>query len=154
VAGKADFTAEEWHVVVQGPPTAGLIVVTAQRGGTFRETFTIAKSYAAAAKLVEEGELLAEIVSHRPELDHARFRTPQELREHGLQHIRDAVALVEAKAPDDLATYREFTIALARNVADAHRERGNDDARSDAERAAIDEIAAALGGDVAEGPSQ
>jgi hypothetical protein len=138
VAGKADFTPDEWHVVVQGPPTAGLIVVTAQRGGTFRETFSISKSYAAAAKLVEEGELLAEIVSHRPELDRARF-----------QHIRDAVALVEAKAPRDLATYREFTLALAKNVADAHRERGNDEARSDAERAAIDEIATALGGDSA-----
>jgi hypothetical protein len=149
VAGKADFTAEEWHTVVQGPPTAGLIVVTAQRGGTFRETFSIAKSYAAAARLVAEGELLAEIVSHRPELDRARFRTPEELREGGLTHLRAAVALVEAKAPHDLDTYREFTLALAKNVADAHRERGNDEARSDAERAAIDEIATALGGDSA-----
>jgi hypothetical protein len=149
VAGKADFTAEEWHVVVQGPPTAGLIVVTAQRGGTFRETYSIAKSYAAAGKLVEDGELLSDIVSHRPELDHTRYRSPQELREHGLQHIRDAVALVAAKAPADLATYREFTLALAKNVADAHRERGNDSARSDAEQAAIEEIATALGGDSA-----
>jgi hypothetical protein len=145
VAGKADFTADEWHIVVQGPPTAGLIVVTAQRGGTFRETFSIAKSYAAAAKLVDEGELLSEIVSHRPELDRSRFHSAEQLREQGLQHLRDAVALVAAKAPDDLATYREFTLALAKNVADAHRERGNDDARSEAERAAIDEIAAALG---------
>jgi hypothetical protein len=145
VAGTAVFTADEWHTVVQGPPTAGLIVVTAQRGGTFRETFSIAKSYAAAAKLVAEGELLSEIVSHRPELDRSRFHSPEQLREQGLEHIREAVALVAAKAPDDLATYREFTLALAKNVADAHRERGNDDARSEAERAAIDEIAAALG---------
>jgi hypothetical protein len=145
VAGKADFTADEWHLVVQGPPTAGLIVVTAQRGGTFRETFSIAKSYAAAAKLVHEGELLSEIVAHRPELDHTRFHSPAELREHGLKHLRDAVALVATKAPGDLATYREFTLALAKNVADAHRERGSDDARSDAEKAAIGEIAEALG---------
>jgi hypothetical protein len=145
VAAKADFTPEEWHVVVQGPPTAGLIVLTAQRGGTFRETFSIAKSYAHAGNVVEEGELLSEIVSHRPELDRSRFRSPEELRDRGLQHLRDAVALVEAKAPEDLATYREFTLALAKNVADAHRERGSDDARSDAERAAIEEIAVALG---------
>jgi hypothetical protein len=145
VAGTSDFSEDEWQVVVQGPPTAGLIVVTAQRGGTFRETFSIAKSYAAAAKLVAEGDLLREIVTHRPELDRTRFRSPEQLREHGLQHIRDAVALVEAKAPGDLADYREFTLALAKNVADAHRERGNDDAGRDAERAAIDEIASALG---------
>ena len=145
MAGKSDFSEDEWHIVVQAPPTAGLIVVTAQRGGTFRETFSIAKSYAAAAKLVADGELLREIVTHRPELDRTRFHSPEELREHGLQHLRDAIALVAAKAPDDLADYREFALALAKNVADAHRERGNDDARSDAERAAIDEIAAALG---------
>ncbi len=145
MAGKADFTPEEWHIVVQGPPTAGLIVVTAQRGGTFRETYSIAKSYAQAGTLVENGELLSEIVSHRPELDRTRFRSPEELREHGLQHLRDAVALLEAKAPEDLATYREFTLALAKNVADAHREHGNDDATSDSERAAIDEVAAAVG---------
>jgi hypothetical protein len=144
VAGTSDFSEDEWQVVVQGPPTAGLIVVTAQRGGTFRETFSIAKSYAAAAKLVAEGDLLREIVTHRPELDRTRFRSPEQLREHGLQHIRDAVALVEAKAPDDLADYREFTLALAKNVADAHREE-DDDARSEAERAAIDQIATALG---------
>ena len=26
MTGKADFTAEEWHLIVQGPPTAGMIV--------------------------------------------------------------------------------------------------------------------------------
>jgi hypothetical protein len=144
VTGKADFTAEEWHLIVQGPPTAGMIVITAQRGGTFRETFSMAKSYAAAGKETAGHELLDEIVSHRPELDRTRYRTPDDLREHGLQHLRDAVALVAAKAPADLAAYREFTLALAKNVADAHRERGSDDNTSAPERAAIDEIAAAL----------
>ena len=145
MTGKADFTADEWHLIVQGPPTAGMIVITAQRGGTFRETFSMAKSYAAAGKDTVGHELLDEIVSHRPELDRTRYRTPQELREHGLQHLRDAVALVEAKAPADLAAYREFTLALAKNVADAHRERGSDDNTSAAEQAALGEIAAALG---------
>ena len=42
MTGKADFTAEEWQLVLQGPPTGGMIVVTAQRGGTFRETLSIA----------------------------------------------------------------------------------------------------------------
>jgi len=34
LTGKADFTPEEWQSVLQGPATAGMIVVTAQRGGT------------------------------------------------------------------------------------------------------------------------
>jgi hypothetical protein len=145
MTGKADFTEEEWHLVVQGPPTAGMIVLTAQRGGTFRETFSIAKSYVEARKQHGESALLDEIVSDKPELDRTRYHSPEELRRHGLQHLRDAVALLESKAPGELEAYRRFAVGLAGNVADAHRERGNDDNASEAERAAITEIAGALG---------
>ena len=34
---KADFSAEEWQLILEAPPSAGMIVVTAQRGGVFRE---------------------------------------------------------------------------------------------------------------------
>ena len=145
MTGKADFTEEEWHLVVQGPPTAGMIVLTAQRGGTFRETFSIAKSYVEARKQHGESALLDEIVSAKPELDRTRYHSPEELRQHGLQHLRDAVALLESKAPGDVEAYRRFAVGLAGNVADAHREHGNDDNASEAERAAITEIAGALG---------
>ena len=145
MTGKADFTEEEWHLVVQGPPTAGMIVLTAQRGGSFRETFSIAKSYAEARKQHGESALLDEIVSSKPELNRTRFHSPEELRQHGLQHLRDAVALLESKAPGDVEAYRRFAIGLAGNVADAHREHGNDENASEAERAAITEIAGALG---------
>jgi hypothetical protein len=145
MTGKADFTAEEWHLVVQGPPTAGMIVVTAQRGGTFRETYSMAKSYVEARQHHGESELLDEIVSAKPELDRTRYHSPEELRQHGLQHLRDAVALLEAKAPGEVDACRRFALGLASNVAEAHRERGNDEHASDAERAAIAEIEAALG---------
>ena len=145
MTGKADFTPDEWHLIVQGPPTAGLIVLTAQRGGTFRETFSIAKSYTEARKRHGESELLDEIVSSKPELDRTRFHSPEELRAHGLEQLRAAVGLLESKAPGDLESYRGFALELAGNVADAHRERGNDAPASDAERAAIAEIAEALG---------
>jgi len=130
---------------VQGPPTAGMIVLTAQRGGTFRETLSIAKSYVEARKQHGASELLDEIVSSKPELDRTRYHSPEELRQHGLQHLRDAVALLESKAPGDVEAYRRFAVGLAGNVADAHREHGNDDNASEAERAAITEIAGALG---------
>ena len=145
MTGKADFTDEEWHLIVQGPPTAGMIVVTAQRGGTFRETFSIAKSYVEARQHHGESALLDEIVSAKPELDRTRYHTPEELREHGLQHLRDAVALLGSKAPADLEAYKRFALSLANNVADAHRERGNDQGASDAESAAVADIATALG---------
>jgi hypothetical protein len=87
--------------------------------------------------------LLDEIVAAKPGIDHTRYRSPEELREHGLQHLRDAVALLERKAaPEEVDGYRRFVVTLAEKVASAHREGGVD--VSDAERAAIDEITAAL----------
>jgi hypothetical protein len=146
MTGKSEFSAEEWQLVLQGPPTAGVIVVTAQRGGTFRETLSIAKAYSEARKAHGESELLDEIVSSKPELDHTRYHSPEELREHGLQHLRDAVALLAQKAtPQELDSYRRFARDLAERVAHAHRERDGSDGVSEAERAALDEIGSALG---------
>jgi hypothetical protein len=146
MTNKSAFTDEEWHLVVQGPPTAGIIVVTAQRGGTFRETVSIAKAYTEARQQHGDSELLDEIVSARPELDRTRTHSPQELRDHGLQHLRDAVAAVAAKATaQELDDYRRFTKDLAERVAHAHRDRGTADGVSDAEQEALTEIATALG---------
>ncbi len=141
---KADFTEEDWKTILEGPPSAGMIVVTAQRGGTIRETCAIAKAYAEARQQHGASELLDEIVGAKPEMDHTRYHSFDELKQHGLQHLRDAVALLEQKAtPDELDDYRRFVVALAEKVAAAHRE-GDTDV-SDAERAAIGEISGALG---------
>jgi hypothetical protein len=146
MTGKADFTPEEWETVLQGPPTAGMIVVTAQRGGTFRETYSIAKAYVEARQNHGESELLDEIASAKPEFDHTRYHSPEELKEHGLQHLRDAVGLLDRKAtPEELDAYKGFVLSLADRVANAHREGGSDEAVSEAERAAIGEITAAVG---------
>ena len=145
MTGKADFTPEEWETVLQGPPTAGMIVLTAQRGGSFRETLSIAKAYVEARQHHGESELLDEIVSARPELDHTRYHSAEELKEHGLQHLRDAVGLLKPKAtPEELDAYTSFVLSLADKVANAHREGGSAEAVSEAERAASGEITAAL----------
>jgi hypothetical protein len=144
MTGKADFTQDEWQVVLEGPPSAGMIVVTAQRGGTFRETIAIANAYVEARQHHGESELLDEIVSAKPQTDHTRHHSVEELKEHGLQHLRDAVDLLGRKAtPEELDDYKRFVLNLADKVASAHRENGEN--VSAAERAAIEEIAASLG---------
>jgi hypothetical protein len=144
MTAKADFTPEEWQVLLEGPPSAGTIVVTAQRGGTFRETIAMAKAYVEARQQHGESELLDEIVSAKPEIDHTRYHSAEELKENGLQHLRDAVKLLERKAtPEELEDYRRFVLTLADKVATAHREGG--ESVSPAEQAAIQEIAASLG---------
>jgi len=149
MTGKADFSPEEWEVVLKGPPSAGMIVITAQRGGTFRESFSMAKSYGEARKQHGDSELLDEIASTKPEIDRTRYHSPEELKEHGLQHLREAVELLERKAtPEEVDEYRRFVLTLANRVADAHKEGflGLSGERvSEAERAAVAEIAEALG---------
>jgi hypothetical protein len=144
---KSDFTTEEWQVILEAPPSAGMIVVTAQRGGSFREAIAMAKAYAEARQQHGESELLDAIVAAKPERDHTHYHSPEELEEHGLQHLRDSVALLQDKAtPVELGDYRLFIITLAHKVAAAHREHGQE--VSEAEQGAIDEITAALGAEV------
>ena len=149
MTGKADFSPEEWEVVLKGPPSAGMIVITAQRGGTFRESFSMAKAYAEARKQHGESQLLDEIASTKPEIDHTRYHSVEELKEHGLQHLRDAVEVLGQKAtPEEVDEYRRFVLTLANRVADAHKEGflGLSGERvSEAEGAAVAEIAEALG---------
>jgi hypothetical protein len=144
VTGKADFTEEEWKLVLEGPPSAGLIVAAAQRGGTFREAFAISKAYVDARKEHGESELLDAIASAKPQLDRHRLGGGPELKDNGLQIIREAVALVESKGtPEEVEEYKRFVVTLAHKVAAAHSEHGAD--VSPAEQAAIDEISATLG---------
>jgi hypothetical protein len=149
MTGKSDFSEEEWNQVLEAPPSAGLIVIASDRGGSIKETFSMAKAYTEARQQHGESELLDEIVSAKPEMDRTRAHSPEELKEHSLQHIRDAVALLEGKAsPEEVQEYKQFILGLANRVAEARKEgfMGLSGERvSGDETAAIDEISGALG---------
>jgi hypothetical protein len=147
---KADFNAEEWSQVLEGPPIAGMIVITAQRGGTLRESISMGKAYTEAREQHGSSELLDEIVGANPEIDTKQFGSAEELRTQGLQHLRDAVALLESKASaDEVEGYRGFVVTLAQRVAEAHKEGGflgvGGKEVGEAEQAALEEIKEALG---------
>jgi hypothetical protein len=143
MTGKADFTEEEWELLREVPPGVGLVVLTAQRGGSFRETYALAKAYSEARSQHGASQLLDEIVSARPAREHSRSGSADELRRHVLGRLREALALLEAKATSqEVDDYRGFVLLVAEKVAAAHREEGVD--VSPAEQAAIDEISAAL----------
>jgi hypothetical protein len=143
MTSKTDFTAEEWQLILEAPPSAGMIVVTAQRGGSFRETIAMAKAYAEARQQHGKSELLDDIVAAKPERDHTHFHSFEEMKEHGLQHLRDSVALLQNKAtPEEVDEYRRFIVTLSQKVAAAHREHGVE--VSESEQTAIDDISEAL----------
>ena len=149
MTGKADFTEEEWKTVLEGPPSAGLIVISSDRGGSIRESFSMAKAYTEARKEHGESELLDEVVNAKPEMDHTRYHSPEELKAGTLKNITDAVELLRSKAsPEELEEYKKFIVALANRVAEARKEGFmglSGDRVSDDEKAAIAEIEATLG---------
>jgi hypothetical protein len=138
------FTADEWTTVREAPTSAGLLVVTASRGGTFRETYAMSKAYVEARQAHGKSELLDAVVGTKPKTDHQHPHSQDELSANALQHIRDAVALLEAKATaQELDDYRNFILTLADKVASAHREHDQD--VSPEEAAAVEQIRTALG---------
>jgi hypothetical protein len=141
MTGKADFTAEEWELVREGPPTGGMVALTAEKGGSFRESWALAKAYTEARKEHGESELLDALVAEKPDLK--RYKSPEELESQGLGRLTEAARLLEEKATaGEVAAYRKFVLDVAERVAEAHRE--GDRPVSEGERAAIEKIAAAL----------
>jgi hypothetical protein len=121
-----------------------MIVLTAQKGGSFKEMWAMTKAYTEARQQHGESELLDAVVSTKPKVDHSHFHSPQELREAGLATINQAVTVLQGKAtPEEVDEYKRFIVTLSKEVASAHREGGDD--VSPAEGEAVKAIAETLG---------
>ena len=149
MAAKADFNAEEWSLLRQGPGIAGILVATADRGGSVRESLSIAQFYGETRQLWgQEGPvgLVETIIADGPE-----GVRPDVVAQEGLQRLRRAVDLLERQAgAHEVEDYRRFVLTLAQRVAEAHKEGGflgiGGTLGSEHEQAALDAIADAVGG--------
>jgi hypothetical protein len=143
MTGKADFTEEEWELVCEGPPTAGVVALSASKGGSFRESWAIAKVYAEARKEHGANQLLDDLVADKPKTK--RFGSAEEAESLGLKRLAEAVALLEQKADaGEVSGYKHFTLDVAARAAGAHKEKGAMASVSADEREAIEKIAASL----------
>ena len=148
---KADFNAEEWSKVVDGPLYAGMRVVSAERGGTLRETVAMGRVYQDARERQGESGLLDELIKSPPSIDQDRLRAAGgDIAAVTTQHLRDAMAILEAKASAaEVDHYKRFVMMVAQAAAGAHKEGGflgiGGQPVSDAENQALDEISSALG---------
>jgi hypothetical protein len=145
VTTKAAFSPSEWELVLEGPPSAGLLVITASHGGMFRETMAMSKAYVEARKEHGESELLDEIVAEKPRMERGgKVHNPEELRDTALAGLTEATTLLADKATaEERDDYQHFVLTVANKVAAAHREGGKQ--VSPAEAQAIADITAALG---------
>jgi hypothetical protein len=147
VTTKAAFSPSEWQLVLEGPPAAGLLVITASRGGMLRETIAMSKAYVEARAEHGESELLDEIVAEKPHMERGgKVHNPEELRDQSLDCLTDVTTLLEHKATaEERDDYGRFVLAVADKVAAAHREGGK--RVSPQEQQAIQDIKTALGMD-------
>jgi hypothetical protein len=154
---KADFNAEEWSKVVDGPLYAGMRVISAERGGTLRETVAMSRVYQEARARHGESELLDELISSPPSIDPERIRQAGgDLAAVTTQQLRDAIAILETRATSaEVDDYKRFVMTVAQAAAGAHKEGGflgiGGKPISDAENQALDEISSALGAPPAAG---
>jgi hypothetical protein len=151
VTTKADFNAEDWSTVVDGPLYAGLRVIAADRGGTLRESMAMGRVYQEARAKQGTSPLLDELVKSPPAID------PERLKEAGgdlsavtTEHLRKAMSILASMAtPDEADAYKTFVMTVAQAVAGAHKEGGflgiGGTRISEAEDQALDEISLALG---------
>jgi hypothetical protein len=148
---KADFNAEEWSTVVDGPLYAGMRVISADRGGTLRESLAMGRVYQEARQHHGESELLDELVASPPAIDADRVRAAGgDIAAITSQQLRDAMGILEGKATaSEVDAYKKFVMTVAQAVAGAHKEGGflgiGGKQITDAENQALDEISAALG---------
>jgi hypothetical protein len=148
---RADFNAEEWSTVVNGPLYAGMYVIAVDRGGTLRETAAMRRVYEQARTQSGASELLDELLKSPPSID------PDRLREEGgnlaslaSKELTEASRIIEAKGtPQEVEDYKRFIWTVAQSVATAHKEGGflgvGGKPISEAEQHALDEISTALG---------
>ena len=148
---RADFNAEEWSTVVDGPLYAGLRVIAASRGGTLRETLAMGRVYQEARARHGDSELLDELIQSPPSIDADSAKEVQgNIGELASQRLREAIGVLEPKStPAETDSYKKFVMTVAQAVAGAHKEGGflgiGGKQISDTENQALDEISTALG---------
>jgi len=163
MAGKSNFTADEWARVVASPLVAGMAITAADPSGLWgllKEAFAGGRALLEARQSAGANPLakaVAEDISTPETRTAARDRIQSQfqglplgdLKGRAIDELRAVAALVSAKAPDDAPGFKTWLQDVARQAAEAGNEGGflgfGGVAVSDAERATLGEISTALG---------
>jgi hypothetical protein len=163
MANKQSFTPAEWTKVLESMVLAGMAVSAAHPSGlwgTLKEAFA-SRSVLAASKLAPGSNELVKAAIADFETRETRSRVeealhkrvagakPAEIVQRSLDNLREVSTILDAKAPGDAAGFKEFLRGISQKVAEASLEGGflgiGGVKVSDAEKAALGDIAKALG---------
>ena len=118
MAGKADFTEDEWKALEKGVTGSGMLVSVSDRDFTdsFGEASALAKALAAHRE--SPSELVRELAGTRG-TGFGITASPQEVESGTLDSLGVALAALGAKAPDEVEAYRGLVLDVAGAVAEA-----------------------------------
>jgi hypothetical protein len=155
---KADYTAEEWELLAQGPfMVAMAIVATSPSGplGIIQEMSAIGRVLEEAHQSGEGNALINALISdvkagYRPASATEKVQRPEEIKDLALKTSQEVVALLARKAPvAEAEGFKRWLLTVAQRTAEAAKEGGflglGGVRVSDAEQATLAEVARALG---------
>src|SRR5262245_48016188 len=159
---KSNFTPDEWKLLLESVMTAGIAISAAEPSGLW----VLLKESSAEgqarimAKLDSVAVALSKVVmadfetadGHSISLDGLKemftVRKPAEIKAMCIDTLRQAGAVVDAKAPGDAAAFKNWLRQVSQHVAEASKEGGflgiGGVAVSEAEKATLNEISSAL----------
>ena len=159
----SNFTPEEWKLLLESVMMAGIAVTTAEPSGLWG---MLKESFASSSALVQakidpgSNPLVKAVVDDFATAEGqstARDGLKEKLASSGsadikgrcIETLRQAGAVVDAKAPDDSAAFKGWLRQISQHVAEAAKEGGflgiGGVLVSDAEKATLAEISSALG---------
>ena len=139
MATKADFTDEEWKAMQEGIAGAGMYVAIIDRGffDSFKEASALAH-HLREAQQHSDSVLIRDLATGHDK-PFGMTASQQEIEQSTEATLKQAVSILEAKAPEELDAYKQLVLDVAQSVAEAAK------GVSDQENQALDRIRAALG---------
>jgi hypothetical protein len=139
MATKADFTEEEWKAMQEGITGAGMYVAIIDRGffDSFKEASALAH-HLREAQQHSDSVLIRDLATGHDK-PFGMTASQQEIEQTTEATLKQAVSILEAKSPEDVAAYKQLVLDVAQSVAEAAK------GVSDQENQALDHIRAALG---------
>jgi hypothetical protein len=139
MATRADFTDEEWKAMQEGITGAGMFVALVDRGffDSFKEASALAHHLQEAHE--HSDSVLVRDLATGHDRPFGMTDSPEKVEQSTVATLQQAVAVLEAKSPEDLPAYRQVVLEVAESVAEAAK------GVSSQESQALDQIRTALG---------
>ena len=163
MADKTNFTNEEWTLLLESPMIAGMAVTAADPSGLWgllKESFAGGSALAQAASANTNALVKAVVTDFSSSEGRSTARDglkakfaasqPSDLKMKAIDSLRQVSALLDAKAPDDAASFKAWLRQISQSTAEAATEGGGlfgvgGVQVSEAEKATLTEISNALG---------